>query len=180
MSYNNLSSVATLQILATLVQEVRQPMTWGWKRACSLYNLEAAPEGVEALYIVALSSAGSKKSEERSFVEQVWFTWQECEVFRMGRKARKENRSFQLVTLTLAETPWSKAIALSPVGGKEALGAEEDRRFGYSDRYTWLLGNQSQEWSRRSLEACLQQASEWRTAADKALGAYPWGACNNI
>lgn len=184
MSYNSLSSVATLEIVLNIIEECHPPLTWGpvmYKTAMSLYNLETPVwEGGEALYIVALSAAGRKGSTARSFVEQVWFTWRKSEVGRLGRKARKENRSFQVVTLTTAETPWSRLIELSPVGGREAIEAEDDRGFGFFDRYSWLRGNPRQDWEYISREVCLREVSGWRTAADRALGQYPWGACNNI
>lgn len=183
MSYNNLAAVATVEIIANIVENNRQPLTWGptvFKAAASLYNLETPLEGGEALYIVAVSAAGRKGSAARKFVQEVWFTWRESEVFLLGRKARKENRSFQVVTLTTAETPWASVVELSPVGGKETIETEQDLGFGYFDRYSWLRGNPRQDWEYISREACLREVSEWRTASDKALGQYPWGACNNI
>lgn len=183
MSYNNLAAVATIEIVKQIIEDAHPPLTWGplmAKKAMSLYNLEAPRQGGEALYIVALSSAGRKGSPARSFVEQVWFTWRPEEVGRLGRKARKENRSFQVVTLTTAETPWAEVVGLSPVGGKEAVEVEEDRGFGFFDRYSWLRGNPDQAWALRSAQACMHEVAEWRKAADRALGEYPWGACNTL
>lgn len=184
MSYDNLASVATLEIVKSVIEQSHPPLTWGpvmFNLSDNPYRLETPVwEGGEALYVIALSYAGSKGSRARSFVEQVLFTWRKSEVFRLGRKARKENRSFQVVTLATAETPWAKLVELSPVGGREAIEAEDDRGFGFFDRYSWLRGNPRQEWSYRSREACLWEMSQWRKAADRTLGDYPWGACNNI
>lgn len=180
MSYNNLSSVATLEILAQLVTEAALENVVPRSASPSPWTLEAPIEGEERLFLVALSAPGRKGSEARCQVSQVWFTWRESEVADLGRQAREENRSFQVVTLVSAETPWANLDGLSPVGGLKALESEDDRGFGYYDRYSWLRGNPRQKWSYCSREACLREASGWRTAADKALGDCPWGSCNNI
>lgn len=183
MSYNNLSSVATLEIVKIAIEELHPPLTWGpvmYNLSDNPFRLETPLEGGEALYVVAMSYPGRKGSRARKFVQEVLFTWRAEEVGRLGRKARKENRQFQVITLTSAETPWSRLIELSPVGGREAIEAEDDRGFGFFDRYSWLRGNPRQDWEYISREVCLREVSGWRTAADRALGDYPWGACNNI
>lgn len=178
MSYNNLSEVATLEIIAALVTEAAAQSPVKFSASASLWTLEAPIEEEERLFIVALSAPGRKGSKARNLVSQVWFTWRESEVADFGRQAREENRSFQVVTMASAETPWAKLIELSPVGGKEAIETEDDRGFGYYDRYSWLRGNPDLEWEYFSREMCLREVSEWRKAADKSLGDYPWGACN--
>lgn len=183
MSYNNLSAVATLNILAALTrEEVRESQgahpQFDW--AAAICTLEAAPEGADRLFVFALSHEGPKGSEARQDVWQVGFTWRESVVFEKGREARDDSRSFQVVTLFSADTPWTEVVRRSPVGGLGAILVEEDLGFGLHDRYTWLRGNPRQEWTQRSLEACLREAADWRSAADRRLGEYPWGACNSL